>query len=116
MNLRKAAVVLNGFIHDFATGYWLSSLIVIMFLHNFQKKYATVADHLNIVEQFFFWNIPGAMAVIFATGGMRTFTYLDNFYGADIEKTRRKMLVIKHILLFIIFGISGYSAYRMTFH
>ncbi|VVB86923.1 Uncharacterised protein [uncultured archaeon] len=116
MNLRKTAVVLNGFIHDLATGYWLSSLIVIMFLHNFQEKYTAVADIINIIERFFFWNILGTTVVIFATGGIRTFTYLDNFYGADIEKTRRKMLVIKHILLLIIFGISGYFAYRMTFH
>ncbi len=38
-NIKKAAVVLNGFIHDFATGYWLAAMIAIFFLNRFQGSY-----------------------------------------------------------------------------
>jgi uncharacterized membrane protein len=116
LNLKKTAIVLNGFIHDFFTGYWLASMITIILVHDLQAKYPGVSDLLLAIEQFFFWNSIVAVIVIFATGGVRTFTYIDNFYGADIEASRRKLLVIKHILLFAIFGISGYFAYGMAFH
>ena len=114
--LKKIAVVLNGFIHDFATGYWLSAMIALFFLHRFQGEYPAVAELLGRIERFFFWNTIGAAATIFATGGMRTFTYVDNFYGPEAEKVRRKMLVIKHVLLIITFGVCGYWAWTMAFH
>lgn len=116
MDIKKTAIVLNGFIHDFSTGYWVASMITIILLHNFQTKYPGISDLLIVIEQFFFWNTIGAVIVIFATGGIRTFTYVDNFYGKEIEDSRRKLLVIKHIILFVIFGISGYFAYKMAFH
>jgi uncharacterized membrane protein len=116
VSIKKSAIVLNGFIHDFATGYWLSSMIAIYFMHNFQAQYPVVAGLLNIVEKFFFWNTIGAVVVILATGSARTFTYVDNFYGPEAEETRRRMLVIKHVILLAIFGAGGYWAYLLTFN
>jgi len=116
MDIKKTAIVLNGFIHDFSTGYWLASMITIILLHNFQAQYPEVSELLMVIEQFFFWNTIVAVVVIFATGGIRTFTYVDNFYGKEIEDSRRKLLIIKHFILFAIFGISGYFAYIMAFH
>jgi uncharacterized membrane protein len=114
--IRKIAVVLNGFTHDFATGYWLSAMISIFFLHRFQGQYPAVAGILGIMERFFFWNTIGAATVIFATGGMRTFTYVDNIFGPEAEKIRRKMLITKHIFLIAIFAVGGYWAYTRAFH
>jgi hypothetical protein len=54
--------------------------------------------------------------VIFATGGMRTFTYVDNFYGPEAEKTRRRMLIVKHVVLIAIFAAGGWWAYLRSFH
>lgn len=116
MDLKKTAIVLNGFVHDFATGYWLSAMIVIHFLHDFQGKYPAVAGLLNVLEKFFFWNTIGAVVVILATGAGRTFTYVDNVFGESTEKTRRRMLIIKHVLLFAVFGAGGWWAYTVTFH
>ena len=53
MDLKKSAIVLNGFIHDFMTGYWVSALIVIYFLHGYQVKYPGLASQLNAIERFF---------------------------------------------------------------
>ena len=113
--LKKIAVVLNGFIHDFATGYWLSALIAIYLLHGFRGSSAEVSAILAGIERFFFWNTVGAAAAIFATGGMRSFTYVNNFYGPEAERTRRRMLVIKHVLLVVVVGCGSYFGYRLSY-
>jgi len=115
VKLSKAAIVLNGFIHDFTTGYWLSCIIAIYLLDGFQKQYPAVAAILNHLERFFFWNSIGAVVVILATGAGRTFTYVDNVYGETTEKVRRNMLILKHVVLLSLFGAGGYWAYLMTF-
>ena len=116
MKIPKPLIVLNGFIHDFASGYWLSSMIAIYLLSRFQGEYPAVAGVLKIIERFFFWNSIGAVVVILGTGAGRTFTYVDNVFGEQTEQTRRRMLVIKHIVLFTIFGVGSWWAYRATFH
>lgn len=115
MKFSKAAIVLNGFIHDFTTGYWLSCIIAIYLLNGFQQQYPAVVAVLNQIEHFFFWNSIGAVVVILATGAGRTFTYVDNVYGETTEKVRRNMLILKHVILLSLFGAGGYWAYLMTF-
>lgn len=115
MSIKKIAIVLNGFIHDFMTGYWLSALITIWFLHRFQVEQPVVASHITVIQRFFFWNSIGATVVILATGAGRTFTYVEDVFGATTESTRRKMLIIKHVFLFVVFGLGGWSAYCMSF-
>lgn len=116
INIKKVAIIINGFVHDFASGYWVSCMVTIAILNQFQTKYLEISSQLNILERFFFWNSIGAILIIFITGGMRTFTYVDNFYGKETEGMRRRMLVIKHILLFLIFGAGSFLAYRMSFY
>ncbi|MBU5615191.1 hypothetical protein [Geomonas azotofigens] len=113
--VKKIAVVLNGFVHDFMTGYWLSALIAVRLLHGFRLEQPLVAGTLATIERFFFWNSVAAAVIIFATGGVRSFTYVDNFYGTETEATRRKMLVIKHVLLFVVIGGGIYWGYRTAF-
>ena len=115
-DIKKYAVVLNGFIHDFATGYWLSAMIAIVLLHRFQGKFPAVSQILGGIERFFFWNSVAAVVVIFATGGVRTFTYVDNFFGPETEAARRRMLMGKHVLLIALFAAGGWCAYTMAFH
>ena len=113
--IKKIAIVLNGFIHDFATGYWLSDLIAIYLLHGYRSGTPALAETLAGIERFFFWNCVGAAVAIFATGGMRTFTYVDNFFGPEVERTRRKMLIIKHVVLLAVVGSGIYWAYRAAY-
>ena len=116
MNLKKSATVLNGFIHDFAAGYWLAAIVAITFLERMHRQNPAVTGLLNIIERFFFWQSVGAMVLILATGAGRTFTYVDNWYGEDAEKMRRRMLIVKHVILFAVFGTGYWFAYGMTFH
>jgi uncharacterized membrane protein len=116
LSMKKTVIILNGFIHDFATGFWLSAMIDIYSLHRFQQEYQSIAETLNILERFFFWSTILAVVIIFATGGIRSFTYVDNFYGEETEQARRKMLITKHVILLAVFGIGEYIGYTMAFH
>ncbi|GFO53617.1 hypothetical protein GMSM_06240 [Geomonas sp. Red276] len=113
--IKKVLIVLNGFIHDFATGYWLSALIAIYLLHGYRIQAKAGAGFLADIERFFFWNAVGAAVCIFATGGMRSFTYVNNFYGPEAEATRRKMLIAKHVILFVIVGGGTWWGYCTAF-
>ena len=116
MGIKKILVVLNGFVHDFATGYWLSAMISIWFLARYRLELPAVAGVLTGIQKFFFWNSVGAVVVIFATGAGRTLTYMDNVFGENTEQTRRKMLIAKHVVLLAIFGAAGWWAWNVTFH
>jgi hypothetical protein len=49
---------------------------------------------------------------VFAGGAGRTFTYtyVGEVYGKDAEKMRRKMLIINHIVLFVVFALDKIKA------
>lgn len=116
MNIKKTAVVLNGFIHDFAAGYWLAAIIAITVLHRSHLSHPEVIDTLNPIERLFFWQSVAAMVLILATGAGRTFTYVENWYGEDVEKMRRRMLIIKHVILLAAFGAGYLFVWGKTFH
>lgn len=107
MNLKSAAVIVNGFVHDFAAGIWLATIVIIAILHNAHLKDGSVVEILNPLERMFFWCSVTAALLIMATGAGRTFTYVDNWYGKDVELQRRKALIIKHAVLFFAYS-SGY--------
>ena len=107
MNLKKILVVLNGFIHDFAAGIWLAAITTIALLHRAHLHDAVLTTVLNGIERQFFWASVLAMVMIMATGAGRTFTYVENWYGQDAERVRRRMLIVKHVVLLVCFG-SGY--------
>lgn len=116
MNLKKIAVVLNGFIHDFASGIWLAAIATIVLLHNAHLREPALTQAINPLERNFFWWSIAAMTVILATGAGRTFTYVDNWYGVDAERVRRRMLIIKHVVLFAVFSLGYWVVYYRVFH
>ncbi|MEI6207990.1 MAG: hypothetical protein WCP20_14505 [Desulfuromonadales bacterium] len=116
MELKKAAIVLNGFIHDFASGIWLAALLVIYKLHAAHLREPAATVLLNPLERLFFWWSVGAMVVIMATGAGRTFTYVDNWYGEDAEKVRRRMLIYKHVILLTAFSLGYLFIWGKVFH
>jgi uncharacterized membrane protein len=115
MDPKKIAAVINGFIHDFTSGYWVSAMITIYFLHDFRLEYPSLAIPINNIERFFFWNALGAVVIILLTGAGRTFTYVDNVFGEQTESTRRRLLIGKHVILFAIFGAGGWWAFKAVF-
>lgn len=116
MNIKKTAIVFNGFVHDFAAGIWLATIVTIAVLHNAHIKNSSVIGVLNDLERMFFWWSVGAATVIMATGAGRTFTYVDNWYGEDAERARRKALVVKHIVLLAAYALGYLWVWGKVFH
>lgn len=116
MDLKKSAKILNGFIHDFAAGYWLAAVVAIAVLHRGHVQGPALTGVINGIEHLFFWQSVAAMLLVLATGAGRTFTYVENWYGEDSEKVRRCMLIAKHLILFACFGAGYMLIWRMVFH
>jgi len=116
MEIKKGAVIFNGFLHDFAAGIWLAAMATIILLHRAHTLHPDITAVLNTLERQFFWVSVAAMVAIMATGAGRTFTYVDNWYGEDAERVRRKMLIIKHVFLLASFGAGYLFIYGKVFH
>ena len=114
--LKKTLIVLNGFIHDFAAGIWLATIVTIAVLHDAHLKDPSVVTVLNRLEHSFFWGSVAAAVVIMATGAGRTFTYVDNWYGEDAERSRRKALIVKHVVLFSAYALGYLWVWGKVFH
>ena len=116
MNLKKNAAVLNGFVHDFAAGYWLAAILAITVLHRSHLRDPAATGIINPIERLFFWQSVAAMVLILATGAGRTFTYVENWYGPDAERVRRRMLIVKHVVLLAAFGAGYLLVWGKVFH
>ena len=114
--MNRPLTILVGFIHDFAAGFWAATVLAVYWLHRLQLSNPEIASALRPLGIEFFYFGLAAMAIVLLTGMGRTFTYIENYYGEDAEKMRRKMLAIKHILLLGIFGSGTYWQYTLAFN
>ncbi len=114
--MKKAATIFVGFLHDFAAGCWGATVVAVYWLHRYAAKPELQELLFGLKKQFFFLGLA-CVAVVFAAGAGRTFTYayVGNVYGEDAEKLRRKMLIVKHIVLFVVFGLGIVWQYSMVF-
>ncbi len=113
--MKKAISIFIGFIHDFAAGCWGATMVAVYWLNHIALKNPTLQSILSPIEKDFFYIGIVCVAIVLAAGAGRTFTYVENVYGEDAEKKRRKMLIIKHIILFVVFGSGTYWQYTMAF-
>ena len=116
MDYKKNLVILNGFIHDFAAGIWLAAMVVIGWLHSAHLEQPGTAHVLNLLERRLFWGGVAAAVVVMATGAGRTFTYVDNWYGEESEALRRRSLIVKHVILFAVWGAGYLWVWEKVFH
>ena len=116
MEINKTAKILNGFLHDFAAGIWLAAIVVIVWLHGAHQAEPTTTFVLNLLERRMFWVSVAAAVLILATGAGRTFTYVDNWYGEDVEGSRRRALIVKHVILFSAYGLGYFWVWDKVFH
>ena len=112
--MKKIFTILVGFIHDFSTGCWLATVLAVYWLDRQSASPELAAVLLALKRQLFYFGII-FIHTIFVTGAGRTLTYVSNVYGEDSEKLRRRMLIVKHIILLIIFGLGTYWQYTMVF-
>lgn len=116
MELKKTAIIVNGFVHDFAAGIWLAAIVTIAWLHGAHLENPSTSIVLNMLERRMFWSSVAAALLITATGAGRTFTYVDNWYGEDAERGRRKALIVKHLFLFSAYALGYLWVWGKVFH
>jgi putative copper export protein len=112
--MNKALTILIGFVHDFSAGCWAATVLAIYWLSTAATPAGLEAALGGLKRQFFFLGL-GCVALVLATGAGRTFTYVKNVYGPDAERTRRKMLVVKHVFLLAVFGLGTIWQYTMVY-
>lgn len=112
--MKKIVTITIGFIHDFAAGCWAASVFAVYWLH----RQPFMVDRLDVLidlqKQFFHLGLA-SLVMVLATGAGRSFTYIDNFYGKSAENTRRRLLILKHLFLLVIFGYGTYWQYSIIF-
>ncbi len=115
--MRRLLTIVVGFLHDFAAGLWAASVLAVFWLERALASAASApaAGSLQAVQAQFFWLGVGSIVVVMATGAGRTFTYVEGFYGAEAERARRRMLVLKHVLMVAVFGLGTWWQYGMAF-
>lgn len=109
-------IIMNNFIHDLFTGFWVSTIIVIYLL----KKQVPLIHGIpsetfrDIMKVFFVLGVF-SMIVIVVTGIIRT-CYYRSINDLDMENIKKKILIIKHILLGLIFIAGTYWAYSYAYY
>jgi len=85
--------------------YWLDR-------HSFSPGFASALFGLK--RELFLVGML-CIVLVMATGFGRSFTYIDNVYGATCEQSRRRLLIIKHIALLTVFGLGTWWQYSTIF-
>ena len=112
--MKKALTIFIGFIHDWAAGCWAATVLAIYWLQRQSVPVEMSGIIFGLKKQLFYAGLI-CVTLVFATGAGRTFTYVEDVYGQDAEKVRRKMLIIKHVVLLTVFGSGIFWQYTMVF-
>ena len=104
-------IIINGFMHDFASAMFLACIIMVMIL----AKEAERSDHPEVLKFYriifkkFSIIIIASLVLIIIFGIIRLLTY--NEYLSIIQDSgslRVNIIAVKHIILFAVFGYGYY--------
>jgi putative copper export protein len=113
--MKKTLTIMIGFIHDFAAGCWAASVLAVYRLDKVILGSAS-QDSIRALQKDFFYIGIVCIFIVLGAGAGRTFTYVHNVYGEDAENSRRRMLIMKHAILLVVFGLGTFWQYTMTYH
>jgi uncharacterized membrane protein len=115
--MKKAFTIFIGFLHDFAAGCWAATVLAVYWLDRIGSQHVELRTQLVGLERQFFWAGISSVVIVLLAGTGRTFTYayIGTVYGEDAESLRRRMLIIKHIVLFTVFGLGIWWQYTIAF-
>jgi putative copper export protein len=113
--MKKGLTIFIGFLHDFAAGIWLATVLAVWWLDRVTD--VGLQNALTGLKKEFFYIGLVCVAIVFLAGMGRTFVYahIGDVYGKEAEKLRRRMLIFKHIILLAVFGSGIYWQYTMVF-
>jgi uncharacterized membrane protein len=103
---RDQLTILNAFVHDVATGTWISSLILITVLYRevARPAWAQAAPLGEALGRRFMVLTWASLAVILLTGVVRMVTWKAFGWTGDVSRDRVRLLKIKHAVLGIAFA------------
>lgn len=101
--MKKTLTIIVGFVHDWAAGCWGATLLGVWWLERVLAGHPQVAPVLEGIQRDFFRIGIACIALVMATGAGRTFTYVEGFYGPDAEARRRRLLIVKHVIMLVLF-------------
>ncbi len=115
--MKKAFTIFIGFVHDFAAGCWAATVAAVYWVDSLAVQRPELKELLNALEKRFFWAGIGCIVVVLLAGVGRTFTYahIGSVYGEQSEHLRRRMLLVKHIVLFSVFVGGTWWQYSLAF-
>lgn len=104
--LRDRLTIVNAFVHDVATGTWISSLILVTVLAREISKpewSGAAALGAGLARKFMVltWT---SLAVILATGVVRMLTWKVFGWTGDVSRDRVRLLKVKHAVLGVVFA------------
>ena len=110
--MKKYLYLINDFAHDLFTGLWICSLLTLYLIQSKAENYAMpgVSDFIGELLFVFFWLQTWSMALIIITGFGRYF-HVKSMPTKDDQPIRKKLLIIKHIILGVLFvggSVLGY--------
>ena len=116
-DIKKAFTIFIGFLHDFAAGCWGATVLAVYWVDLEAAQRQDLKPILDGLERRFFWAGIACVAIVLLAGMGRTFTYafVGSVYGEQSEALRRKMLIVKHAVLFTVFGAGTWWQYAMAF-
>lgn len=103
--------VLNNFIHDAATGLWLSCFLLAFYIN---LRWPGDIDLLSEIQEFLFITSLIALLIIGLTGIVRRKTYTAYLYGVDLEVKRKSLLIAKHVLFAVIASGATWLLYQWS--
>jgi uncharacterized membrane protein len=112
--MSKVLQILVAYIHDFASALWIVSVLAVYWIDRTVVPSGTEEFFFQFKREFFYIGIA-SLVVILLTGAGRAYWYISGQFGQEAEKMRRKILIIKHIIGFIIYGGGTYWQYLMVY-
>jgi hypothetical protein len=112
--MKEKLAIFNAFVHDVATGTWISTLILLTLLHReaASAPWVAAAHLVPGLERKFLVLTWLSLGVILATGAVRMVTWKVFGWTGDVAADRIRLLKIKHALLGAVF-LAG-TAYQVT--
>jgi len=113
--MKKILTIFIGFLHDLAAGCWAATLLAVYYVERVSLKNPALRPELAGLKKDLFYIGILCICMVLLSGTGRAFTYVGNVDGENAEKLKRRMLIIKHILLFLVFGVGIYWQYKMVY-
>ena len=111
----KMLKIITAYIHDFASALWVAALLAIYWTDRTIAPHGLEEFFFQFKKEFFYFGIV-CLVIVMVTGAGRTLTYTEGQFGHDSEEKKKRILIIKHIIGFVIYGLGTYWQYLMVFN